>query len=42
MVSFTDRTLYPQGMLPWYPLKKKLSGRFGAEKTLLLLREIEA
>jgi hypothetical protein len=38
VVSFTHRSLYPQGKSPWYPLNKKLvgpqsrSGRGGEEK----------
>jgi hypothetical protein len=38
MVSFTPRSLYPQGKSPWYPVDRRLggpqsrSGRGGEEK----------
>jgi hypothetical protein len=46
-VSFTSRTLYPQGKNPWYPLDRRLggpqsrSGRGGEEKNSQPLPELE-
>jgi len=29
VVSFTTRSLYPQGKRPWYPLDRRLGGPLG-------------
>jgi hypothetical protein len=47
LVSFTPRSLYPQGKSPWYPLDRRLdgpqsrSGRGGEEENSLRLPALE-